>query len=175
MQWFGGLQHGPVPPAVLEQMRNTILQATDPRVIAEKTAADWFQQVGVWNGKTLEIGRTYEGPAPDSYRYRAIERLPCRAGETEDRCVRLELVSRPPEEQLRRAAEAMGPLLRQLGPDTTHGPLEIDDRVELVVEPDTLDAHWMEEKRIVRMSVTSGAETASIERDEVETTTWKYE
>lgn len=175
MQWLGGLRGSAVPPAVLEQMRATIVQITDPELVAERTASDWFVQVGAWNGKTLEIGRTYESPAPVAYRYRAIERVPCTEGATGERCVRLELESQPSPEQLERAEQAMAPLLRMLDPGATHGPVEVNDRVELVVEPETLDAHWMEKRRQIRMSVTAAGQTTEVERDEVDTTTWRYE
>lgn len=175
MRWFNGLKLGPVPPAVLEQMRAAILEASDPQRIADETAADWFEQVGAWNGKTLEIGRTYEAPAPATYRYRAIERLPCTEGEKEPRCVRLELVSTPSEEARQQAKETLAPLLSAADPNATTGPIEMENRVELVVVPETLDAYRMEERQIVRMTVTSGEKSVQVERDDVETTTWRYE
>lgn len=175
LQWFDSQDFSKAPPQLVEQLRHTVAQLTDPNVLAESSATEWFVQVAAWNGKTLEIGRTYEAEPPATYTYRALERVPCTPAETAPRCVRLELAAQPSERDRTKAREALTPLLQAVDPNAEMGPIEVEDRVELVVVPETLDAYRMVKRERMRTTVSAAGESARVERDEVRTTTWRYE
>jgi hypothetical protein len=170
---------------VRERMLGWMRQAVDPAatgglgemlsgMLSEEAlfaaaAQEWNALVGSWIGAELEVGSTYEiegeeqvpllGNVAVPYRHElgASGRVPCRAGETQARCVELILRSYPDPQKLQPHLEAfLQRLMEAAGVSGTLPPIsykqfEIENEIVVVAEPATLVPH---ELTIVR-SVTA--------------------
>ncbi|WP_373048318.1 hypothetical protein [Vulgatibacter sp.] len=160
-----------LPPQAREQLRAVIEQVSDPEMLATHAASDFYLEVGAWHGKTLELGRWYQSEDP-AHAYAATGRIPCTEGEEEARCVRLELTSAPSEAELAQARQMMAQLFAALPAGAEPGPIEIQDRFELVAEPDGLRPWRMRKVRTMESELTVQGEKQRIEVEDLRTTTF---
>jgi hypothetical protein len=139
------------------------------RALTQRASQSWNQIVRAWAGTSLELGVEYEvsDPAnaeggaasvPTRRHHSAAERVPCRPdlGDTDLRCVRLELVAEVDPEALARASsQRLRALMEKAAPgevipDDMFRRFENVQRVTVITEPDTLRPHravLREEKR----------------------------
>lgn len=148
----------PAAQALLQELAAEKLSAQASAAAAQEF---WLLSVYYWDDAELEIGAEYElddagevevGPgivAGLSMQLSARERVPCRAGASEARCVRLEASVAIEPEAHRRGLEArMRQIAKRLGGEGIELPPEDVIRsvsgvkhVELIVEPATLLPH----------------------------------
>ena len=118
---------------------------------------DWDELVGLWNGGDFEVGRAYHARdrvAIDGlggiglemlFEATLVSRVPCDAGASETRCVRLELVSRPEPGQRPRLLAFVATLF----PGRVAKGVEVEDRVTVITEPGALRPHRYTARRSV--------------------------
>lgn len=173
LEWFDSLELGNAPPQLIQQLRGVVVQATDEDQMIEQEASNWHSRVGIWNGKVLEIGRTYEVPQ-DNVTYRVAERIPCFEGEKDLLCVRLQLTHRPSAEELK-PARAMAEQLFAAQGDIQVLDMTSENRVEVVARPETLEPFSVKKQRLMVTTIEKAGQQSTIERDEVDTISWRYE
>ena len=106
--------------------REMFSSLSSPAVLTAAAAQDWNSIAGTWIGANWEVGEWYGTEQeelspmfpgleiPMQYEFSAAERVPCSAGESARRCVRLEMVSAPDSAALR---TLVGDFLARLAPD----------------------------------------------------------
>jgi hypothetical protein len=146
----------PALPGIDEKAKAQ-LSAQVEKVLQQGAQREWSALAGFWNGKSLEIGRTYEriGKGPIalaggaifdiSQSYVLTGRVPCSQGEQENRCVELRLTEKPTALSLTQITEAVNRgLSEQAGTEIASVIIDkIEDSTVLVTEPQTLKPHML--------------------------------
>ncbi len=153
-----------LPDAVKDSLRAMV----SPAVVEAREIDEWNLFIGSWSGADLSLGTPVEvtehAPSPltgeaieVTVRFVASGRVPCRNGETEAHCVRLELESTPD------AATVSGMLRRMFGalldrPDVQVLSESFRIRAALIAEADGLIPHRFERSRAATLHVQVGAQ-----------------
>lgn len=145
---------------------------------------DWNVLVGVWAGQELTLGQSVrtqsEGQVAAlgdatirlNVTLTAHERVSCRSGESELRCVRLSFESVPDPADLRSALpKLLRSVLTHAGAESADKvevkDAEIVNRAELIAEPDTLVPHRLEVRKHTRLVLAADGKELPMEaRDE---------
>lgn len=173
LEWFDSLEIEGAQPQMMQQLRGVVVHATDEDTMLKKEASDWHARVGIWNGKVLEIGRTYEVQG-GNVTYRVAERVPCFEGEKDLGCVRLQLTHRPSAEEMEPARAMMEQVLAAQG-DIQVLEVTSENKVEVVARPETLEPFSLKKQRLTVTTLEEAGERATIEGDDVDMITWRYE
>lgn len=144
------------------------------KAVTEGAKETWTLQVAGWRGVTLEPGKPLTRQAslspstlanvvvPVTETLTYPEAVPCAQGETEKRCVRLTLQSKPVEAELPQVKAAFLEKVKALGggqgPDYAIDELQVEYFTELVTEPATLVPHHVRTSRRTRVVFLAGKE-----------------
>lgn len=169
------LPRDPRPPGVHARL----IELFSEDAIARRTEAFWGHLVGVWNGGTMEFGRSYTArdevrvpglggiPVHMEVQIAARSWVPCEEGDRDAACVRLALTARPAEEQR--------PLLMEFSSaffaaDPSR-ELRIEHDVEVVTDPRNLRPRAMRATELVEIPL-AGGETILIEDERLLVFDW---
>ena len=113
----------------------------------------WGAVAGLWTGLKLTEGKprlsdsavmvpVINSPLTLHTTFEIVRREECAKGERRGACVRLRATSHPDPVQLAAALELLKQRTGDVGP--TSGAMNVEDRFELLTEPDTLKPRWVQ-------------------------------
>lgn len=155
-----------------------------PEFLAAKAEDDWNLFVGFWLGAGMEIGDVleYTGDGPNRVtgepmgmviRWTFTGWTPCTRSEEELRCVRLETVVVPNEEEVNAfVVQMLGPILEREGVALSFGSHET--HAVLVAEPDGLIPHRFERRTLTKGRLVVDGQEAEFEAGDISTRTYHH-
>jgi hypothetical protein len=151
-------QNERLPPekrATSQDAQLAVKSRSSPEVLQLEASRTWGALVGMWAGITMTEGKplasdssvtipVVDVPLTVQSTFELVRREACANGERQKACVRLRATSRPDPTQLavaqRKLKESMG---GRSEPLSMNG-LQVEDRYELLTEPETLKPRWVE-------------------------------
>ncbi|MDT8989475.1 hypothetical protein RQP54_01210 [Curvibacter sp. APW13] len=188
--------------AVLTQFAQTFSDLPDqrnPRMVLGKLLSEeqlnvmararWNQPVGSWSDATMEVGEAYDLEFRNSLPILSGQTVtvhssiqikdepPCTRGGQARRCVRIEVQTRPNQQELQSVLLA---LFKELSPNTKTAipemieSLDFEEDLELITESEGLIPHVLKTSKRIVVTARNGKESASITRMEQTTTRYRY-
>jgi hypothetical protein len=151
-------QNEKLPPekrATRQEAEQAIKASSSREVLQLEPSRTWGALVGMWAGITLTEGKpllsdstvtipVINAPLTVHSIFELVRREECASGERKKACVRLRATSRPDPIQVadasRKLKESRGGAAETLGANG----LQVEDRYELLTEPETLRPRWAE-------------------------------
>ncbi len=176
------------PEALREQVGRALRAALSAEHLEANLRSQWSRDVGAWSGLSLEPGRQYEGdarvPVPmlsgqavtARVRYRMAEQIACPPPAASRTCVVLEMRTFVAREQTAAVVERLAERLSaRSGRAVEVDALELDNRLRLTTETDTLLPHSVEVERRTAIEIgTDGGPRAQMSQSETRRTTYRY-
>ncbi len=176
------------PEELREQIGRALRAALNAQHLEASLRSHWSRDVGAWAGLTVEPGRRYEGdaqvPVPmlsgqavtALVRYRMAGRIACPPPASERACVVLEMRTFVAGEQAASVIERLAASLSaRSGRAIEVRSLELDNRVRLTTEPDTLLPHAVEfERRTAIEIATDGRPAREMSQSETRRMAYLY-
>ena len=145
-------------------------QMTTKEQLEKKIVENWDREVGAWIGASLSQGDIYEAhytaeapalqnaPIPMKAQFKYVGRTPCNDESEEENCVELELLTEVNSETL---AQTLEGFLQKAGISDFHvEQFQLEERVQLITEPETLIPHRMHLRRLSSTVISRGGQTS---------------